>query len=216
MYSSVQEPNAATPVPHHQPSHAAEPDAAQPPDAELDATTPPDAAEPNATAPPDAVPDHQPPDATTPVPVHQPTPEPQDTIINPVKQPTGGKVVEGLGEELDARLAEVHDALQKQDDVLLGQLSRATVGIAATLVLHDTLWRGNSQHVQALLSHMTPQAIHQLVIRSDESTMGAVHIACRWVRAAGPTSKDARAVLTVLLKTWSGKYARNDAEITAA
>ena len=63
MYSSV-------PVPHDQPSHAAEPDA----------TTP--------------VPDHQPPDAakldaTTPVPVHQPPDEPQDTIINPVKQPVG-------------------------------------------------------------------------------------------------------------------------------
>ena len=69
----------------------------QEPDAAAVAT-----AEPDATTP---VPDHRPPDATTPVPDHPPSEEPQETVINLVKQATGGKVVEGLGEELDARLA---------------------------------------------------------------------------------------------------------------
>ena len=65
-----------------------EPDAAAVPTAEPDAT----------------VPDHRPPDATTPVPDHPPSEEPQETVINLVKQATSGKVVEGLGEELSARL----------------------------------------------------------------------------------------------------------------
>ena len=57
--------------------------------------------EPDAAA---AVPTAEP-DATTPVPDHPPSEEPQETVINLVKQATGGKVVEGLGKELDARLA---------------------------------------------------------------------------------------------------------------